>query len=424
MTIGNSTLDLRYQAIPQDIDSTGKVTNLSPTTVGFYWNKVWNGTNYSSSASPKITGPYWVRAQAKSDKVIKFRKEFGEHRLPDRATFEAHPYHMSLSMWSDQLFTIKRTDKTSSTRSFQQSYGSGYSTDSSTSWNANDDLKIIDALRTKIAGSDFDLGVFLGEGHEALSMIANNATRIYRSLVDLKHGNLIGAAKHLGIVKTARYQRAYSKGKSVESDLSARWLELQYGWLPLIKDTYDGAQFLAQYLNFPYLQRYSVTRKKPLKASPSSLQLKGCYSYDGFTQVKITAYVKEVNPAALAGLTDPASVIWELTPWSFVADWFIPIGSYLQARGLASAITGTFVTSKKTDEKFFADAINGSPTFVAYNVTYKKRNIVFDRTVSSSLFVPYPNIKPLGEVLSWKHCANAVALLVQNFSSKTRTTAF
>ena len=41
------------------------------------------------------------------------------------------------------------------------------------------------------------------------------------------------------------------------------------------------------------------------------------------------------------GLTDPLGIAWELTRLSFVADWFVPIGAWLQAR---SADTGwTFV---------------------------------------------------------------------------------
>jgi hypothetical protein len=35
-------------------------------------------------------------------------------------------------------------------------------------------------------------------------------------------------------------------------------------------------------------------------------------------------------PARL-GLLNPAEVIWELVPFSFVADWFLPIGDYLSA---------------------------------------------------------------------------------------------
>jgi hypothetical protein len=42
-----------------------------------------------------------------------------------------------------------------------------------------------------------------------------------------------------------------------------------------------------------------------------------------------------------------------------------------------------------------------------------ERNIVVTRTVSTSLDVPLPSWKPLSQVASWKHCANAVALLVQ-----------
>jgi hypothetical protein len=32
-----------------------------------------------------------------------------------------------------------------------------------------------------------------------------------------------------------------------------------------------------------------------------------------------------------AGLVNPLSIAWELLPWSFVVDWFIPVGNTLEA---------------------------------------------------------------------------------------------
>jgi len=125
-----------------------------------------------------------------------------------------------------------------------------------------------------------------------------------------------------------------------------------------------------------------------------------------------------VNVAQLSGLTDPASVLWELTPYSFVADWFIPIGNYLAARSLASALTGTFVTTK-TRRVFCAyEGLANTDNGIVRTVytTPPKGNcalINVTRTVSTSLNVPVPSFKTLDKVASWKHCANAVALLVQ-----------
>jgi len=303
-------------------------------------------------------------------------------------------------------------------RSADQMWSGGYTVGSSSTWNANDDLALIGALRERIAGSDFNLGVFLGEGHEALSMITKNATQIYRAYRAIKQGDIIGAAFHLGVTTIDRH-RNLTKAH-VRKDVANRWLELQYGWLPLVNDCYGAAEFLSQRLNYGYKQRYQVRRKKLLQLIPSSIVAGGKdYQAYGFTQTQLIAFLSEVNTPQLIGLTDPASIAWELTPFSFVADWFIPIGSYLAARGLASALTGTFVTSKLRREwmrvSAFEDFAN-QVMFIQPNILYSY--VDFSRTISTSLSVPFPNIKPLGKIASWKHCANAVALLSQFFKNK------
>lgn len=35
--------------------------------------------------------------------------------------------------------------------------------------------------------------------------------------------------------------------------------------------------------------------------------------------------------AANTGISNPALLAWELLPWSFVIDWFIPVGDYLES---------------------------------------------------------------------------------------------
>lgn len=120
---------------------------------------------------------------------------------------------------------------------------------------------------------------------------------------------------------------------------------------------------------------------------------------------------KEVNVPQLVGLMDPLSVAWELVPFSFVLDWFLPIGSWLSARGLSQAMTGTFVTTKRIWVQGYAPyRIVGSSTWGA---DYYKSYYALDRTISSELDVPLPSIKPLNKALSWKRAANALALLAQ-----------
>jgi len=281
-------------------------------------------------------------------------------------------------------------------------------------WDSNDDIALIGKLREQVAGSDFNMSVFLGEGRESLKTIIDGATRIRLSLNALRRGNILGAANALG--RDTRNRRL-----KLRADMQSNWLQLQYGWMPLLQDVKGGAEFLAKLLNFPMVQTYKVRRKRPLQAErwPSGTQRTAQWSFVGETKGQLIARLSEVDTAKLSGLLDPASVAWELTPWSFVIDWFIPIGNYLADRSLASALSGTFVTTKTrrlncqygggclpTNNGIVAVAFSGS--WAGYTT-----QVSVTRTVSTSLSVPLPTFKRLDQVISWKHAANAIALLGQ-----------
>jgi hypothetical protein len=273
------------------------------------------------------------------------------------------------------------------------------------SWTTNDDLVLIGKLREKVAGSDFNAGVFLGEGHEALNMIRNAATRIYWGYRAAKHGDFRSARRYL--------VNGSDRSKLGRKSVANNWLELQYGWLPLLKDAESGAQFLAHHFSSPLAKEYRVRHVRKDGTLTTSSQINTEYKN---TQVinsgQIIARLTEKDVISLVGLTDPLSVAWELLPYSFVIDWFIPIGNFLAARGLSQSLTGTFITTRYDSYKangWYCKTAAIQDSSSADSDAFKI--IKVRRSVSSTLEVPVPTFKPLNKVLSWKHCANAVALL-------------
>jgi hypothetical protein len=343
-----------------------------------------------------------------------------------------HPYHMDLEFWTDSVGTYDHYDPYpphlylgSVDQYFRQAYNIGFSSRLGLLWGANDTINLQGKMREKIVGSDFDMSVFLGEGRQTLVLIADSAKRIKTALDGFRGLDPGKVARALGVspVRVRDIMRKNPGGRKLSPREAAEaaaqaWLELQYGWIPLLKDAHGAAQALAQQLNEPAVQTYRVRQKNHTETCPVASPSIQNYEYRAEVRAQLIARIKEVDVVGLNGLIDPSSMAWELTPWSFVADWFIPIGSYLSARGLAQSVSGTFVTTISQREYFFTQSglsLNiWDKKVTDFNWRYMR--VIVDRTVSSTLATPKPSFKTLGKVASWQHCVNAVALLTTSFS--------
>lgn len=353
-------------------------------------------------------------------------------------------------------------------------------------WEANDSLVLVNRLRSRVQGSSFDLGVFLGTSHQSLRLITEAATRLYKGYKLAKRGNFIGAANQLFGETTAqaikgrrkarllalqdeyralssvspapsgaevpfsrgqskrhrarlsrkiKAQKALTRRRVLPADIerslpyhrkerrpkhvvAAGWLELQYGWKPLLEDLKGGAEALAE-STLPKRTRYFASIKK----SSSAKVIMRNNNVGSFILhpkrslieigVRVIAYVEEKNVPTMQDLISPATIAWELLPWSFVADWALPIGDYLSARGFASEMSGTYVVTER--KLAVAANFSGSLGIASYEFpsNYYKQYL-FSRSVSNTLPVPYPNVKGFGESFSWKRAANAVSLFIQS----------
>lgn len=155
------------------------------------------------------------------------------------------------------------------------------------------------------------------------------------------------------VAKVSSYIRSFRP-----SEIGNKWLEYQYGWKPLLADVYAVADKLVAKPTSP--ERF-------IKATGSARQGNTWRSASGsFTPSNV--YTTEVGTRSdrcliqcnykfsnsiiteLAGWTslNPLSIAWELTPYSFVADWFIDIGGYLRntesALAYGQAFSSGFVT--------------------------------------------------------------------------------
>lgn len=452
MTTGNVVQDTRvnYQQW-HVIYPQGWYYNDTIVPQGLQYSRVWNGSD-----RPKTKIPYERFRLYRRDtgKWLTFRRRAD---APTRQKFTDHNYSLNLSLDRSSAYVMASYGGLGN---LEQVNGSvavpSCHVDAASEWNSNDTIAAIGKLREHIAGSDFNMGVFLAEGHQALEMILNSARIITKYYTFLARGDIVGALHALGVAKTSIAPRGrkittfkHPEGARTEllevlkrpkvlsstarsttvgeirpvvTDLAGAHLAVQYGWLPLVKDMSGAAEFLAKSLEYPMIQTYRVKRKKTQLVTTDCNPL-WPHSEKCLTTYQIIARLSEVDPYKLVGLTDPASVIWEKTPWSFVADWAIPIGQYLAARGLANSLTGTFVTTQTRKLiSSYTVASWGIPNGPHYSVTSASpvslTNVSVSRVVSTSLSVPLPTFKTLDKVASWRHCANAVALLTQQFAGR------
>lgn len=147
--------------------------------------------------------------------------------------------------------------------------------------------------------------------------------------------------------------------KNIDRRASEAYLEHVYGWLPLMGDIHGIYELLLDYSSGvkpvivvgegKYNEKTEITRvATPTLYGGYEGAIKSTCEYSA--KCKMWARLSSENQAFRVlnqlGLLNPASLAYELMPWSFVVDWFIPIGPYIQS--LSSTIGLTYISGTTT----------------------------------------------------------------------------
>lgn len=405
-------------------------TNGQIAMIGTLYQKSWSGSDQpllrSGPKLPPIKIPYYTyklkRINGKvgivSQELRYYTKAQPVPKRVRKADKGYHPYSMDLVSAYYPMASVQ-TYPGASVQTFGTSDGP-----SPPAWTANDTISLVGKLKEQINGSDFDMSILLGTSHQTVTLIANAAARIAKAYLFIKHGQFGKAARVFSPLDVAKGRRYHEKWRlhvaetnvSIRADkVSSAWLELQYGWRPLLQDVHNASESLANQIHAPARKVYRVKgRARQVAVNPS---YPGCFSR---TTGQILAVIAE-QPSLLKklGLTDPSSLAWELLPWSFVADWFIPIGDYLSARSFASGLKGTFVTTIVSRVAYYGQPKSYPPQWIVTGADgFKYKYLSLRRTIDTSLQVPLPEPKPLTQALSVQHCLNGIALLHQVMGGK------
>jgi hypothetical protein len=163
-------------------------------------------------------------------------------------------------------------------------------------------------------------------------MIAARATQIARAAKALKRLRFGDFARELKLTESgSKIKRGWQKAGH---NLGSVWLEYSYGWKPLLQDLHDAADVLQNpfYRGNPVKGNSSSIVTIPVDYNPGGQRTVGTITQTVRMQYGATVNVDNPNLDMLnrAGLVNPLSVLWEIVPFSFVVDWFTPIGNFLE----------------------------------------------------------------------------------------------
>jgi len=186
---------------------------------------------------------------------------------------------------------------------------------------------------SKLQENRADWATSLIQRQQSLDMIATRALQLLGAARALRKKGPRAFLKALG--SSARSNVRDRPRKSAKAFASA-WLEYSYGWTPLVMDIGNSISLLES--PFP---RSQIRQRVRRSVSSWKTHTYGTYG-DRQTrnsqvdiQVVMGAYATIDNPnlflASQLGFTNPAAVAWELVPFSFVFDWVVNVGDFLES---------------------------------------------------------------------------------------------
>jgi len=285
-------------------------------------------------------------------------------------------------------------------------------------WTAREELALLSKLLRKVKGHDIDLGVSLAETDKLAGTVAGTLKTLAYGAIDLSRGRFAQFARRFG-AGPPRYDRVE---KLRISDIPARFLEMRYAWEPTIKDCFEAAKAFEEISNGP---RTSRTRAGRRKQSSFSFSTNYCPNLKAVLEVRrsyLFEMYEEMGFARQLGLANPATILWERLPWSFVIDWFIPIGTYLNLIGQIPFMKGRWCRTSSIRYTWASVGTErfGVTTPAAPNPTSEGEAFNLERsTTVTPPKVPLPNVRVQGAVQG-RRVMNAIALAYQVFDKVVR----
>lgn len=192
-----------------------------------------------------------------------------------------------------------------------------------------DDIRngVLIRLSDKVREKDIDLGIAIGEYKETAAFIATAMSKTARSYRMLRRGRLGDAVKTIKGFRRSKGENNIPKEAITMA--SGAWLSYQLALKPLLGDVHSALELMENSIDTSqrYLNVHSTLREITFAEDELNSYMFSSMACHG----KVTFVID--NPfwytMSQVGVTNPISTAWELVPFSFVVDWFTPVGSVL-----------------------------------------------------------------------------------------------
>lgn len=311
-----------------------------------------------------------------------------------------------------------------------------------TNWNA-DYQDMVDSVTTVAInmarakmigelGESSQLGSTLtAERKQTFNLLTTTATRALLAAHAVKKGDLLKAARLLGVKPPAERTRVILRsrkgrsrritrnflvlpnGREVAKSLGNKWLWWSYGVKPLVEDSYNMIDVLQRDIPWTRVEGLGYADNKIVRVgwSQSEFLLK--------CRLRMAINVRLENPnlflANQLGLTNPLQWFVEGIPGSFVIDWFSNLSQVIsQFTDFTGLETSDPMTSKRTSWHYSQyDRVGSNPKGV---LGLEVNREFFTRELS----IPPAKLRFAYERFNWQRGANAISLLVQGLTTKAR----
>lgn len=276
--------------------------------------------------------------------------------------------------------------------------------------------RVLINARLKMKAKSVDLGVAFAERKQTARLLGDTASRMARSFNNLKRGRVRAAMRDLGIASSRREPR----GNSIPS----KWLEMQYGWKPLISDVYGACDALSRRDkgDWRVTAKAQLNSRKEGFARFTSFDAGQCVAWSetgAFCRIDALPGNDLTMSLASLGITNPLLIAWELVPYSFVVDWCLPVGTWLDSLDALLGYKNASQSISVFTKAEWVETGSSLPPSGGFKISNEyvgsKKMVVLDRDAGSATLPTFPRIK---DPRSLGHMANGLALLSQAFGRR------